>query len=120
MIDSVQVVYAPVRDMDRAVALFRDVLGLTPEGVSPYWSSFRVGGLVIALHPSKAAQPSRHGWVLCLGCDNLAAMRARVEEAGFTGTSDYHETPNGVIWSFQDADGNSIDLMQPGSNLSDF
>ncbi|MGV3723041.1 MAG: VOC family protein [Actinomycetota bacterium] len=38
------------QDMDRAVAFYRDVIGLEPVHVSPHWSELRFGDAIIALH----------------------------------------------------------------------
>ncbi len=39
-----------VQDMDRAVAFWRDTVGLTQGMVSPYWSELRHGDTMVALH----------------------------------------------------------------------
>ena len=38
------------RDMERATAFYRDVLGLEPEFESPHWTTFRTGACTLALH----------------------------------------------------------------------
>ncbi|MEZ6187536.1 MAG: VOC family protein [Planctomycetota bacterium] len=38
------------QDMDRAVAFYRDVVGLQPGFVSPGWSELKHGDAVVALH----------------------------------------------------------------------
>ena len=51
MFDKFGMVMVVVSDMERSVAFYRDVLGLTPRIVSPYWSDFEVGGVTLGLHP---------------------------------------------------------------------
>lgn len=40
-----------VRDMGRAVAFYRDALGLAVRITSPAWSEMEIAGTTIALHP---------------------------------------------------------------------
>ena len=44
-----------VSDMQRAVAFYRDVLGLPLRFESPQWTEFETGGATLALHPSADA-----------------------------------------------------------------
>ncbi|HEX5432812.1 MAG TPA: VOC family protein, partial [Candidatus Angelobacter sp.] len=41
-----------VADMERAVAFYRDVVGLPLKFQSPEWSEFATGEITFALHPS--------------------------------------------------------------------
>ena len=41
-----------VADMDRAVAFYRDVVGLTLKFQSPGWSEFSTGSTTLGLHPA--------------------------------------------------------------------
>lgn len=47
-----------VADMDRAVAFYRDTLGLTLKFSSPGWSEFATGETTLALHPASADNPA--------------------------------------------------------------
>ena len=38
------------QDMERAVAFYRDVIGLTPTMVSPFWSELTFRDAIVALH----------------------------------------------------------------------
>lgn len=40
-----------VRDMDRSIAFFRDVLGVPTKQESPGWTELDTGGTTLALHP---------------------------------------------------------------------
>jgi predicted enzyme related to lactoylglutathione lyase len=46
-----------VADMDRAVAFYRDTLGLTLKFSSPHWSEFATGETTLALHPASEKNP---------------------------------------------------------------
>lgn len=47
-----------VEEMDRAVAFYRDTLGLTLKFASPGWSEFATGETTLALHPASAQNPA--------------------------------------------------------------
>jgi lactoylglutathione lyase len=47
-----------VADMDRAVAFYRDVVGLPLKFQSPEWSEFATGETTLALHPASAKNPA--------------------------------------------------------------
>jgi catechol 2,3-dioxygenase-like lactoylglutathione lyase family enzyme len=53
---STRLVYAIhfVGDMDRAVAFYRDTLGLPLKFASPEWTEFATGETTLALHPASA------------------------------------------------------------------
>ena len=47
-----------VADMDRAVAFYRDTVGLEPRFSSPGWSEFATGATTLARHPASPANPT--------------------------------------------------------------
>jgi catechol 2,3-dioxygenase-like lactoylglutathione lyase family enzyme len=47
-----------VADMDRAVAFYRDTLGLPLKFASPFWSEFVTGETTLALHPASPEKPA--------------------------------------------------------------
>jgi len=47
-----------VADMDRAVAFYRDTLGLTLRFASPGWSELATGETTLALHPASPENPA--------------------------------------------------------------
>ena len=47
-----------VADMDRAVAFYRDTLGLPLKFSSPGWTEFSTGATTLALHPASPENPS--------------------------------------------------------------
>ena len=47
-----------VADMNRAVAFYRDVVGLPLKFQSPEWSEFATGETTLALHPASAKNPA--------------------------------------------------------------
>jgi predicted enzyme related to lactoylglutathione lyase len=105
-------VWCPVADMDRAVAFYRDVLGLTPDYESPYWTSFKVSADVhLGLHAGP--MPEGSGFVVGFLCDDLRALRGRLSEAGFE-AGEYHDIPRGVVMDVFDPDDNRLQATQLG------
>ena len=47
-----------VSDMDKAIAFYRDTLGLEPRFQSPFRSEFNTGETTLALHPASADNPA--------------------------------------------------------------
>ena len=118
------IVICQVRDMDRAVGFYRDVLGFKPGNVSPYWSDFDAGGVELGLHPPFEGRksddtPACSGWILGLQVEDLKALRAKLENAGARITGDYHDIPGGVVFEFVDPDGNPVQAVQCGASASD-
>lgn len=117
--------WCQVSDMQRSVTFYRDVLGLTPGVVSPYWSDFALGGMKLGLHPrlTDAADPlgvEGKGWYLGLETDDLKALVAKVEGSEGAVVGGFHQTPSGVVATLVDPDGNPLQAVQPGSKMSDF
>jgi lactoylglutathione lyase len=48
-----------VSDMNRSVAFYRDVLGMTLRFQTPGWTEFETGGATLALHASEGAAALR-------------------------------------------------------------
>ena len=45
-------------DMDKAVAYYRDTLGIPLKFQSPGWSEFSTGEVTLALHPAREGKPA--------------------------------------------------------------
>jgi predicted enzyme related to lactoylglutathione lyase len=123
-IKCVNTIICQTSDMDRSVAFYRDVLGLTPGHLTPYWSDFTLGDIRIGIHPPfQGSTPPyalpQKGWILGLDVDDLKALRKRLEEAGARINGDYHDIPGGVILDFEDPDGNALEAGQTGISAKD-
>lgn len=110
--------------MDRAVAFYREALGLVPGYASPHWTEFDLGNGKIALHCRLAEGEGRlgnpdGGWVLGVSTADIRALRERLETARAAISGDYHDTPGGVVLSFADPDGNPIQAIEPGRTAAD-
>jgi catechol 2,3-dioxygenase-like lactoylglutathione lyase family enzyme len=101
-----------VADMDRAIAFYRDKLGLELRFESPFWSEFATGDTILALHP--ASDENAAGSVeLGLGVDDLGEFYARREELGIEFTLEPKEEHGARIARFRDADGAQVSVSGP-------
>lgn len=124
MIKGLHTTWCQTTDMDRSVAFYRDLLGLTPGMLSAYWSEFVVGANKIALHPTLAENEAPlgkagRGWYLSLETDDLAGLKESLTRAGAKITDDFHDVPSGVVLTFEDPDGNPIQAIQTDVKSSD-
>jgi catechol 2,3-dioxygenase-like lactoylglutathione lyase family enzyme len=121
---AVQDVYYNVVDMDRAVAFYRDLLGMRVLDSNPYWTSLEFFGARIGLHGAPGADASRplpalphdqHGALagatLTLRSTDLDADLAFLQgnDVRVIGRSD---NPWGRLAVFLDSEGNILKLMQ--------
>lgn len=114
---SLDTVWCPVTDMDRAVAFYRDQLGLEIAFQSPYWTSIMLdSGIQFALHGG-GGDPGG-GFVVCFQTDSLVALRQSLVDAG-TRVGEFHDTPRGTIMDVFDPDGNRLQAMQLGAKASE-
>ncbi|ALD11832.1 VOC family protein [Clavibacter capsici] len=116
MVDSVATVWLPVQDMTRAVAFYRDTLGLTVTSEDADWSEIDADGLMIGLNAREETSGSKGGGAVISfqpeGSieDELAKIAAR-GGAEITGEISDHEW--GRILPFQDSEGNDLQLYTP-------
>ena len=109
-----------VHDMPRAVAFYRDVLGLPLEMESPGWSQFDLGGVTMGLHMTRGeTQLPAPGWVPGFNVDDVKAVKERIEGSSGRISQDFHDIPGGVVLEFEDPDGNHIDVTQMGVSCAD-
>ncbi|MGL4574785.1 MAG: VOC family protein [Burkholderiaceae bacterium] len=120
MITGIQDVYYNVADMPRAVAFYREVLGMKLVFGDAWWTRMECGGVGVGLHKSGAPVPAiahdahgaHVGATLTLKSDAFDADCARLEAAGVKFLSKT-DNPWGKVGVFQDPDGNILKIMQP-------
>ena len=123
MLSGVQDVHYNVRDMQRAVAFYRDVLGMRVLDSNDWWTSLEFFGARIGLHWTGGAvvppvlhdeHGAKHGATLTLRSTDLDADLGYLQGAGciVIGRTD---NPWGRLASVTDPDGNVLKLMQPPS-----
>jgi len=107
----------PVQDMERAVAFYRDVLGLTeiaipptfpPAGLHVRW--FQIGTQQIHLLPVKEREPPspRH---IALAVDDAPAARTFLKGQGIS-VEEAAPIPGADRFFIADPDGNRIELIE--------
>jgi predicted enzyme related to lactoylglutathione lyase len=108
-------VYYWVTDMDRAVAFYRDVLGLPllrQDG--PSWAELDAGDVRLALHGVLEDHPVEPGGATAVfRVDDLDAARARLEERGVPFEERVGEVESFARFAtFLDPDGNRVQIIE--------
>ena len=99
-----------VRDMERAIAFYRDTLGLELEFESPNWSSFRTGACTFALHATERREPGLGEPDPTFSVTDPDAERERLAGAGVD-VSEIREPAPGVrVFDAWDPEGNRFSL----------
>jgi len=109
-----------VSDMDRSIAFYRDILGLTVTYQSSHWSSIQLGTTRLGLHPAfeRTSEIRGGGWICGLETDDILSLRQALIEAQVS-VGDFHDTPAGAIMDFHDPDGNRLQAIQPGKSKAE-
>lgn len=98
----------PVTDMARAVAFYRDALGLQPTDVaSDFWTEFDVGGGTFGVGTFEQCGKPGTAQSLALEIADLSALRADLTARGIE-TGEPHELQNCFIGMVRDPDGNQV------------
>jgi len=98
-----------VADMDRAVAFYRDTVGLTLKFASPGWSEFATGSTTLALHPASDQNPAGTTH-LGLHADDVASMHRALTKAGVRFTRDPTPEHGITLAEFVDSEGARVSL----------
>ena len=108
-------VWVPVSDMDRAVAFYRDVLGLALKMQSPEWSEFDADGLNIGLNARESTGGGAGGGAVITFQPEagIEAEKSRLEDAGAQFTGDVSSYDWGSVAPFKDSEGNDLQLYMP-------
>ncbi|AZQ39377.1 glyoxalase [Streptomyces cyaneochromogenes] len=102
----------PVKDLDRAKALFSALLGTQPYADEPYYVGFKDAGQDIGLDPNGHAK-GMTGPVPYWHVADIRATLAALLETGAETLQDVKDVGGGrLIASVQDADGNLVGILQ--------
>lgn len=102
----------PVTDLPRAVAFYRDVLGLKPGEVgNEFWVEFDVAGSTFGIGNFEQVGTPGTAQALALEIDDLPSYREKLAEHGVE-TSDPHELAYCWISVVSDPDGNKVWLHE--------
>lgn len=116
------VAFVMVADRDRAVAWYRDVLGLTHKSADPFGDFFELSGGLLRMTRLPDFKPSAHsvfGWNVDDIGAAVAALKARgialniYDGMGQDANGIWTDAANGakVAW-FNDCEGNNLSLSQ--------
>ena len=97
-----------VADMNRAVAFYRDMVGLSPKFESPEWSEFSTGETTLALHPASEKNPPGK-LEIGFGVPDLRAFYEAMTAKGVTfPLAPKAQEYGGSLAQFQDTEGASV------------
>ena len=109
MNQGVGTVIYPVKDIAKAKALFRDLLGVEPYVDSPYYVGFKVGNQDIGLAPNG----HNEGMTAFYHVDDIRKSLKLLVDAGAKTIQEIKDVGGGkLIASVKDENGNIIGLIQ--------
>jgi catechol 2,3-dioxygenase-like lactoylglutathione lyase family enzyme len=98
-----------VADMDRAIAFYRDVMGLPLKFQTPFWSEFETGAVTLALHPASERNPP--GRVqLGFEAPDLPALYAEREANGLVFSAPPIDEHGTLLARIEDCEGAEVSL----------
>ena len=101
-----------VRDMERMVDFYTDVIGFRKRSASPYWSELAFGDFTLALHHGGNTDTNSTGLSFTV-TDIDAACKAVVAAGGTVTTSPQDgPIPGLIIAAVSDSEGNTIEFGQ--------
>jgi predicted enzyme related to lactoylglutathione lyase len=105
----IQTVIYPVKDLDKAKSLFRELLGVEPYADAPYYVGFKVGGQDIGLDPHSHTE----GMTAYYHVDDIQKSLKLLVDGGATTIQEVKDVGGGrLIASVKDENGNIIGLVQ--------
>ena len=112
MIKGIATIWLPVTDMNRAVAFYRDSLGLEVLDHDGDWTEVTAGDQRIGLNANESPAGDG-GAVIAFAVDDLDATVQALTEKGVEFTDGTSEHPWGKIAPFRDPEGNDLQLYAP-------
>lgn len=116
MIQGVAGVIIWTDNLERLSSFYRGTLGFTPHSVRPDWVAFSFGEVRLSLGVhSQVAGPARdpHRVMVNLAVDDILAVTQRLVKGGVVFTRlPEQESWGGWVATFQDPDGNMLQLLQ--------
>ncbi|MFE1439049.1 VOC family protein [Streptomyces sp. NPDC058739] len=112
MTAGVKTIVYPVKDLERAKAVFGALLGVEPYADTPYYVGYKDAGQDVGLDPNGHAQ-GLTGPVPYWHVDDIRTSLDALLAAGAETLQDVRDVGNGrLIASVKDADGNLVGLLQ--------
>ena len=108
----------PVTDMKRAMAFYKDGLGLKSGDVTiEYWAEFDIGGGTFGIGNFEQLGTAGTAQSFALEIADLAAFREKLKSAGYE-SSEPHDLPTCSIAVVADPDGNKIWLHEKKAGVA--
>jgi catechol 2,3-dioxygenase-like lactoylglutathione lyase family enzyme len=104
-----------VRDMDRSVGFYHDVLGLDIDQRSPWWTTFHTGRCTLALHAIAGRVPGTGEPNPTFLVDDAPAEMARLASEGVTVTEIRLPVAGVQVFDAYDPDGNRFSVESRSS-----
>ena len=107
----------PIRDFEKGVAFYRDVLGLPfLFAAPPQMAFFNCGGVRLLVGVTPPGQVAQRGSAIYFQVADIAAVCAGLKAKGVAFSAEPHvvnRTPKSELWlaEFTDPDGNQLALM---------
>ena len=98
-----------VDDMDKAVAFYRDILGLKLRFASPEWSEFETGQTTLALHRASDTHPAG-GCQIGFSVDDIEAFYQEKGKAGVVFTRPPTPLHGSKLADFVDSEGAEVSV----------
>ncbi|MFQ5931894.1 MAG: VOC family protein, partial [Nitrospiraceae bacterium] len=111
--DTITVTIVPVKDMDRAVRFYQDVLGYPLKFKSPEWSEFNTQRVILALQKARGDFRAQQGDEARFTIDvqGIDAEVARLGGKDVRFAVELHEEAYGKMAIFHDSEGNGVELV---------
>jgi len=120
MFKKVDDVFFNVDDMEKAVAFYRDILGLAVKYQSADWAELDAGNMTIALRRHGSGPEGRpelgvgEGATIVFEVEDMEVTKAGLEDQGVTFIGDVFEYGTTTLAAFEDLNGNVLQIYQPG------
>ena len=114
MIGKLSMIMLIVKDMDRSVAFYRDVVGLAVQMHTPFWSSLDAGNIILGLHPESEHSKVAPGTGCTFGFEvaDIHQTAAELRSKGVKFALEPKREDFGWLAVFVDPDGYSVQLGQ--------
>jgi predicted enzyme related to lactoylglutathione lyase len=112
MTEGVKTIIYPVQDLDKAKALFNELLGVEPQLDEPYYVQWNVDGQAIGLDPGG----HKKGMTGPVGYHHVKDIKATLQalvDGGAETQQNIKDVGGGRLVASVTVDGNTIGLLQP-------
>ena len=113
MVHGTAVVWLPVSDIDRAVSFYCDRLGLEQVQRDGDWAQLDANGLHIGLNANEDPRGDGGAVIAFQPRGGLESATEELRGAGTRINGDISEHPWGRVVTFEDPDGNDLQLHEP-------